>query len=126
MNLKRALPLLLVLSAFDVPAQGWPAKPIRAIVPVGAGSSTDIVHRLVLEQLSSQLGQQVVVENRVGAGGTIGAAAVAKSPPDGYTLLAHGSAHTIAPALYKGLPYDPARDFAAVAPIGISPSVLVG
>ena len=125
MNLKRALPLLLVLSAFDVPAQGWPAKPIRAIVPVGAGSSTDIVHRLVLEQLSSQLGQQVVVENRVGAGGTIGAAAVAKSPPDGYTLLAHGSAHTIAPALYKGLPYDPARDFAAVAPIGISPSVLV-
>ena len=125
MNLKRAFLLLLGLAAFDVPAQGWPAKPIRAIVPVGAGSSTDIVHRLVLEQLSSQLGQQVVVENRVGAGGTIGAAAVAKSPPDGYTLLAHGSAHTIAPALYKGLPYDPARDFAAVAPIGISPSVLV-
>jgi tripartite-type tricarboxylate transporter receptor subunit TctC len=125
MNLKRALPLLLALAAFDVPAQGWPAKPIRAVVPVGAGSSTDIVHRLVLEQLSSQLGQQVVVENRVGAGGTIGAAAVAKSPPDGYTLLAHGSAHTIAPALYKSLPYDPARDFVAVVPIGISPSVLV-
>ncbi|HEX6413276.1 MAG TPA: tripartite tricarboxylate transporter substrate-binding protein [Burkholderiales bacterium] len=115
----------LALAAFNVAAQGWPAKPIRAIVPVGAGSSTDIVHRLVLEQLSSQLGQAVIVENRVGAGGTIGAAAVAKAPPDGYTLLAHGAAHTIAPALYKNLVYHPARDFAAVAPIGISPAVLV-
>ena len=124
--MKRAsLVLIAALAAFEAPAQGWPAKPIRAIVPVGAGSSTDVVHRLVLEQLAAQLGQQVVVENRVGAGGTIGSAAVAKSPPDGYTLLAHGSAHTIAPALYKTLPYDPARDFAAVAPIGVSPSVLV-
>jgi tripartite-type tricarboxylate transporter receptor subunit TctC len=124
--MKRAsLVLIAALAAFEAPAQGWPAKPIRAIVPVGAGSSTDIVHRLVLEQLAAQLGQQVVVENRVGAGGTIGSAAVAKSPPDGYTLLAHGSAHTIAPALYKTLPYDPARDFAAVAPIGVSPAVLV-
>jgi len=120
-----SLVLLAAIAAFEAMAQGWPAKPIRAIVPVGAGSSTDIVHRLVLEQLSAQLGQPVVVENRVGAGGTIGSAAVAKSPPDGYTLLAHGSAHTIAPALYKALPYDPARDFAAVAPIGVSPAVLV-
>jgi len=124
--MKRAsLVLIAALAAFEAPAQGWPAKPIRAIVPVGAGSSTDIVHRLVLEQLSAQFGQQVVVENRVGAGGSIGSAAVAKSPPDGYTLLAHGSAHTIAPALYKTLPYDPVRDFAAVAPIGVSPAVLV-
>jgi len=117
--------LLLALAAVDVGAQSWPAKPIRVIVPVGAGSSTDIVHRLVLEQLSSQLGQPVVVENRVGAGGTIGSAAVARAQPDGYTLLAHGAAHTIAPALYKALPYHPARDFAAVAPVGSSPSVLV-
>ena len=123
--MKRTLTLLAAIAAFHASAQGWPTKPIRAIVPVGAGSSTDIVHRVVLEQLSSQLGQQVLVENRVGAGGTIGSAAVAKSPPDGYTLLAHGSAHTIAPALYKALPYDPARDFAAVAPIGVSPAVLV-
>jgi tripartite-type tricarboxylate transporter receptor subunit TctC len=123
--MKRALLLLLSLAAFDVSSQGWPAKPIRAIVPVGAGSSTDIVHRLVLEQLSAQLGQPIVVENRVGAGGTIGSGVVAKAQPDGYTLLAHGSAHTIAPALYRSLPYDPARDFAAVAPVGISPSVLV-
>jgi tripartite-type tricarboxylate transporter receptor subunit TctC len=123
--MKRAFLLLLALAAFNASAQGWPAKPIRAVVPVGAGSSTDIVHRLVLDQLSSQLGQPVVVENRVGAGGTIGAAAVAKAPADGYTLLAHGAAHTIAPALYKNLTYHPARDFVAVAPLGISPSVLV-
>jgi tripartite-type tricarboxylate transporter receptor subunit TctC len=123
---------LLAISAFalsllvlDAGAQAWPTKPLRAIVPVGAGSSTDIVHRFVLEQLSAQLGQPIVVENRVGAGGTIGSAVVARSEPDGYTILAHGSAHTIAPALYKSLPYHPARDFIAVVPVGISASVLV-
>jgi tripartite-type tricarboxylate transporter receptor subunit TctC len=94
-------------------------------VPVGAGSATDIVHRVVLEQLSVQLGQPIVVENRVGAGGTIGSAIVAKAASDGYTILAHGSAHTIAPALYKKLPYHPSRDFIAVVPVGISPLVLV-
>jgi len=115
----------LALHTLDASAQAWPTKPLRAIVPVGAGSSTDIVHRLVLEQVSAQLGQPIVVENRVGAGGTIGSALVAKAAPDGYTILAHGSAHTIAPALYKSLPYDPSRDFVAVVPVGISPSVLV-
>src|SRR6187401_2772761 len=121
--------VVLLMFVFLIPdaarAQAWPSKPIHAVVPVGAGSSTDIVHRLVLEQLATELGQPVVVENRTGAGGTIGTAFVAKAAPDGYTLLAHGSAHTIAPALYKSLPYDPARDFAAVAPVGISASVLV-
>jgi tripartite-type tricarboxylate transporter receptor subunit TctC len=120
--------LLVLALSFALPlayAQAWPAKPLRAIIPVGAGSSTDIVHRFVLEQLSTGLGQPIVVENRTGAGGTIGTAAVAKAEPDGYTLLAHGSAHTIAPALYKSLPYDPARDFVPVVAIGISPSVLV-
>ncbi|HWI98280.1 MAG TPA: tripartite tricarboxylate transporter substrate binding protein [Burkholderiales bacterium] len=124
--MKRLLLLLALASAQPaVHAAAWPAKPLRAIVPVGAGSSTDIVHRLVLEKLSAGLGQPIVVENRVGAGGTIGTAAVAKAEADGYTLLASGSAHTIAPALYKSLPYDPARDFAPVVPLGISPSVLV-
>jgi len=106
-------------------AQAWPSKPLHAIVPVGAGSSTDIVHRLVLQQLSVALGQPIVVENRPGAGGTIGTAAVARAEPDGYTLLANGAAHTIAPALYKALPYDAVRDFVPVVPIGSSPSVLV-
>lgn len=121
--------LMLVLAmSFVHPAahaQTWPAKPLRAVVPVGAGSSTDIVHRLVFEQLSTGLGQPIVVENRAGAGGTIGSAVVAKAQPDGYTILAHGSAHTIAPALYKSLPFDAVRDFVPVVPIGISPSVLV-
>lgn len=123
--MKRAIALFLALAAFDVSADAWPTKPLRAIVPVGAGSSTDIVHRIVLEQLSLQLGQSIVVENRLGAGGTIGTAVVAKAPPDGYTLLANGAAHTIAPSLYKNLPYDPVRDFVAVVPLGSSPAVLV-
>jgi len=117
--------LALSLFVHDVAAQAWPTRPLRAIVPVGAGSSTDIVHRVVLEQLAAQLGQPIVVENRVGAGGTIGSAVVAKSEPDGYTILAHGSALTIAPALYKSFPFLPTRDFIAVVPVGISPSVLV-
>ena len=127
----RRIHLLLVLAisfglvGINAKAQTWPAKPIKAIVPVGAGSTTDIIPRLVFEQLSAQLGQTIVVENRTGAGGTIGSNFVAKADPDGYTILAHGSAHTIAPALYPNLPYHPARDFSAVVPLGISPSVLV-
>lgn len=120
-----SLALALGFAQLAAHAQSWPAKPLHAVVPVGAGSSTDIVHRLVLQQLSAELGQPIVVENRTGAGGTIGTAAVAKAEPDGYTLLANGSAHTIAPALYKSLSYDPARDFIAVVPIGITSSVLV-
>jgi len=100
-------------------------KPLRAIVPVAAGSTTDIIPRVVFEQLSQQLGQSIVVENRAGAGGTIGTAFVAKADPDGYTILAHGSALTISPSLYSNLSYDPAHDFVAVVPLGISPSVLV-
>jgi tripartite-type tricarboxylate transporter receptor subunit TctC len=117
--------LLLAVAAMDVWAQAWPSKPLHAIVPVGAGSSTDIVHRIVLEQLSAQLGQPIVVENRIGAGGTIGTSVVAKAPPDGYMLLANGAAHTIAPSLYKNLPYEPVRDFVGVAPLGSTSSVLV-
>ena len=123
--MKRTVVLLFLLCAVEAFAQGWPARPIRAVVPVGVGSSTDIVHRVFLEQLAAQLGQPVVVENVIGAGGTIGSAAVARAEPDGYTLLAHGSAHTIAPALYRNLPYHPARDLAAVALLGSSPVVLV-
>jgi tripartite-type tricarboxylate transporter receptor subunit TctC len=115
----------LAFATTKVEAQTWPTKPLRAIVPVAAGSTTDIVPRVVFEQLSRQLGQKIIVENRSGAGGTTGAAFVAKADPDGYTLLAHGGAHTIAPALYPNLSYHPARDFAAVVPLGTSPNVLV-
>ena len=120
------LPVLgLGLATMEARAETWPTKPLRAIVPVGAGSTTDIIPRVVFEQLSAQLGQTIVVENRTGAGGTIGSAFVAKADPDGYTILAHGSALTISPSLYSNLGYDPARDFAAVVPFGITPSVLV-
>jgi tripartite-type tricarboxylate transporter receptor subunit TctC len=120
------LPVLgLGLATMEARAETWPTKPLRAIVPVGAGSTTDIIPRIVFEQLSARLGQGIVVENRVGAGGTIGSAYVAKADPDGYTVLAHGSALTISPALYPNLGYDPERDLIAVVPFGISPNVLV-
>jgi tripartite-type tricarboxylate transporter receptor subunit TctC len=120
------LPVLgLGLATMEARAEAWPTKPLKAIVPVGAGSTTDIIPRIVFEQLSARLGQGIVVENRVGAGGTIGSAYVAKADPDGYTVLAHGSALTISPALYPNLGYDPARDLIAVVPFGISPNVLV-
>lgn len=120
------LPMLgLGLATIEANAQAWPTRSIRAIVPYGAGSTTDIIPRLVFEQLSQQLGQSIVIENRAGAGGTIGASFVAKADPDGYILLVNSSAHTIAPSLYPNLGYDPAQDFAAVVPLGISPAVLV-
>ena len=118
-------PAFFVLAATSAGAQNWPTKSLQAIVPFAAGSSTDIIPRVVFERLSQQLGQTIVVENRAGAGGTLGAAFVAKSEPDGHTILASGAAHTIAPALYPKLNYHPARDFAAVVPFGISPNVLV-
>jgi tripartite-type tricarboxylate transporter receptor subunit TctC len=114
---------LASVSAVD--AETWPARPLRAIVPFGAGSTTDIIPRVVFEQLSSQLGHAIIVENRSGAGGTIGAGFVAKAEPDGYTLLANSNAHTIAPSLYPNLGYDPARDFAAVIALGTLAGVLV-
>jgi tripartite-type tricarboxylate transporter receptor subunit TctC len=117
--------LCLALAPFTAEAQTWPAKPLKVIVPIAAGSSVDLVARVVSEQLAAQLGQSVVVENRPGAGQTLGAAQVAKAEPDGYTLLVNSSAHTIAPALHPNLSYHPARDFAAVAPLGVTPFVLV-
>jgi tripartite-type tricarboxylate transporter receptor subunit TctC len=112
-------------SGAQTSAQPWPTKTLRAIVPYGAGSTTDIVPRVVFDQLSSQFGQTIIVENRPGAGGTIGSAFVAEANPDGYTLLVNSAAHAISPALYPHLSYDPARDFAAVIPLGVSPNVLV-
>jgi tripartite-type tricarboxylate transporter receptor subunit TctC len=106
-------------------ADDWPTKPIRVIVPLSAGSAADIIPRIVFEQLSAQLGQPIVVENKPGASGTIGARTVQMADSDGYTLLAHSSAHIIAPSTVANLPYDPIKDFAAVAPLGNLPNVLV-
>jgi tripartite-type tricarboxylate transporter receptor subunit TctC len=106
-------------------AQGWPTKPIRIIVPFTPGSGTDIIARTVSEKLSPQLGQPIVIENRPGAGGTIGGAIVAKSEPDGYTLFVHSSSYTVTPSTYKDLPYDTLRDLTGVVPLGLLPNVLV-
>ncbi len=106
-------------------AQAWPAKQIRAIIPVTPGSTIDIISRIVFEPLSRQLGHPIIMDNRAGAGTTIGSAAVARAEPDGYTLLVNSSAHAATPAIYPNAPYDTARDFAAVASLGSSPNVTV-
>jgi tripartite-type tricarboxylate transporter receptor subunit TctC len=103
----------------------WPSKPLHVISPIGAGSAADILARVFSEQLSLQLGEPVVVENRPGAGGTLGANAVAKAAPDGYTLLIHSNGHTIAPAVYPNLPYNAVSDFIAVSPLAYFPNVLL-
>ena len=115
----------LAAAAFAARAQQWPGKPIRAIVPFGAGSTIDVIGRIVLEPLAAALGQPIVVENRGGAGGSIGTAVVAKAEPDGYTLLIHASAHSAAPAAYPNAPYDAGRDLRGVAIFGVVPNVTV-
>jgi len=117
--------LVLLFCRGDALAQTWPSKPIRAIIPFAAGSATDVIPRVVFEPLSARLGQPIVVENRGGAGTTIGAALVAKAEADGYTLLATSSAHTLVPTVYPSAPYDTAADFAAAVSLGSSPNVLV-
>jgi tripartite-type tricarboxylate transporter receptor subunit TctC len=105
-------------------AQDWPkARQIRAMVPFAPGSTLDIIGRLVMDPLSRQIGQTIVIENRGGGGGSIGTAQLAKAAPDGYSLLIQASAHSAAPAAYPKLSYDPVRDFAAIVPFGIVPNV---
>jgi tripartite-type tricarboxylate transporter receptor subunit TctC len=106
-------------------AQSWPTKPIRVIVPLTAGSATDVIPRIVFEPVSAQLGQSMIVENRPGGGATIGVAAVAKADPDGYTVLVNSNSHTIAPAVHASLPYDVVKDFSGITPLGNVPNVLV-
>ena len=129
-RLLSAASLLLVATSWaQGPASGagadYPSKIIKIIVPFTAGSATDIMARIVGERLSASVGQAVVVENRPGAGGTLGAAQVAKSEPDGYTLLVVSTGHVVNPALYGNLPYDTVGDFAGVSPLAALPSVLV-
>jgi tripartite-type tricarboxylate transporter receptor subunit TctC len=106
-------------------AETWPARAIQVISPFSAGNATDIVARVVLDQVSRQLGQSFIIENRPGGGGSLGAAAVAKADPDGYTLLLSSSSMSSQVVLHKTLPYDPVRDFVSVVLFGIQPSVLV-
>jgi tripartite-type tricarboxylate transporter receptor subunit TctC len=122
---KLSLVFILVLTSL-AHAQTWPTRPLRLIVPTAPGGGTDFTGRLVAAKLSETLGQQVVVENRGGGGGSVGADNAAKATPDGYTLLLGSIAtHAVNPALYKKLPYDHIKDFAPVSLIGTVPNVLV-
>ena len=124
--MQRTLLLLAgLLVAGAAAAQGWPAKPIRLVVPFTAGSGTDIVARTVGDAMAKGLGQPIVIDNKPGAGGTIGAAQVAKSEPDGYTVLVHSSGHALNPAIYPNLPYDTLKDLTGVTPLAALPNVLV-
>jgi tripartite-type tricarboxylate transporter receptor subunit TctC len=106
-------------------AEDWPSRLIKAIIPFGAGSATDVVPRLLFDRLAAELGQSIVVENRAGAGGTLGTAMVVKAEPDGYTILADSSALTIAPAIFPNLTFDASRDLASVLMIGSSANVMI-
>src|ERR1700687_4109247 len=122
----RWLGIVALAVAVTANAQTYPTKPIRIIVPFAPGGNVDITARLVAPGLGDALGQPVVVENKPGAGGTIGADSVAKSAPDGYTLLmGSNSTFSVAPSLYPRNPYNPLKDFAPVASIAVAPFVLV-
>ncbi|MDQ0349435.1 Bug family tripartite tricarboxylate transporter substrate binding protein [Ancylobacter vacuolatus] len=115
-----------VFAAGTALAQDFPTRPVTLVIPFAAGGSTDLVGRLIAERMSAELGQSVVVENKGGAGGNLGAAQVAKATPDGYTILMGTVAtHALNPTLYKKMPYDPVTSFAPVSLLVIVPNVLV-
>jgi len=105
-------------------SQAWPTKRVTVVVPYAPGSATDLLPRTVLEHVSAKVGQPIIIENRPGGAGAIGAGAVAKAEPDGHTILVHSNALVTAPAI-QSMPYDPVRDFAGITPLGNVPLVLV-
>src|ERR1700709_961763 len=114
-----------LLFTFAAQAQEWPSHVIKATIPFGAGSATDVVPRLVFDRLSAELGQTIVVENRAGAGGTLGTGIIAKAEPDGHNILAHSSALTIAPAIFTNISYDVTKDLSSMLMIGYLPNVMI-
>jgi tripartite-type tricarboxylate transporter receptor subunit TctC len=127
--MRQSIRLICILFSFfaaaTARAEDWPSRLIKAIIPFGAGSATDVVPRLLFDRLAAELGQSIVVENRAGAGGTLGTAMVVKAEPDGYTILADSSALTIAPAIFPNLTFDASRDLASVLMIGSSANVMI-
>jgi tripartite-type tricarboxylate transporter receptor subunit TctC len=124
-SIRSILVLAIVFLPAAAQAETWPSRLIRATIPFGAGSAADVVPRLVFDRLAAELGQPIVIENRVGGGGTIGTAAVANGDPDGYSILATSSALTVAPALFPNLTYDTSKDLASVLMIGSSANVMI-
>ena len=106
-------------------AQAWPTKPIKVVVPLTAGSASDVMARIVFDEVSKQVGQPIVIENRPGAGNSIGMNAVAKADPDGYTILVNSSTHTVSPAVRATMPLDTANDLSAIIPLGNMPVVIL-
>lgn len=120
-----AIAALLPVTAPQAQSDSYPSKPISLIVPTGAGGGTDLVARVIQKSLSENLGQPVVVENKVGAGGIIGTMAVAKAQPDGYTLMVSANQFAMIPAIKKSVPFDPLNDFTPIASVGVMPTLLV-
>lgn len=120
-----ALPLLFSAAAAHAQPTPYPTKPIRLILPFPPGAPSDLVGRLVGQKLAEQLGENVIPDNRVGAGGNLGLGLVAKAPPDGYTLMVSSPSIALSPWLYRKLPYDPEKDFAPVAPLAIIENVML-
>ena len=116
---------LLAVSAVPAAAQNWPTKPVKVVIPLTAGSATDVMARIVFDEVARQVGQPFVIENRPGAGNSIGMNAVAKADPDGYTILANSSTHTVSPAVRATMPLDTANDLSAIIPLGNMPVVVL-
>ena len=114
-----------LLAALNAHSQIYPERPVRAVVPFPAGGGTDILARLLMQRMAERTGANFVIDNRAGAGGTIGTEIVAKAAPDGYTILVASSSHTINPSVFKKIGYDPARDFAPITMIASGPGLLV-
>src|SRR5580692_10134521 len=127
--MRRSIPLVVILSTLfavaAAQAEQWPSRLIKATIPFGAGSAADVVPRVVLDSLAAELGQSIVVENRPGAGGTLGTAMVVKADPDGYSILAQSSALAIAPAIYPKLTFDVARDLTSALMIVSGANVMI-
>jgi len=129
--MKLTLPAAMLVAAVSTLAppaalsQAYPVRTVRVIVPWPPGGANDVVGRIVAQRMTEQLGQQVIVENRGGASGTIGSDLVAKGPADGYTLMVHSATHVANPHLYKKLPYDTLRDFIGVTPLAVQVGMLV-
>src|ERR1700755_689196 len=117
--------VVLLVGAAPPPAEGYPTRPVRIIVGFPAGGPTDVIARIVAQKLSDSLGQQFVVENMPGAGGTTASGSVARATADGYTIMAISTGFMVNPSLYAKVPYDPIKDFAAVTLVASSPNVVV-
>ena len=125
MILTRILALAVAAVALQAGAQNYPARPVRAIIAFPAGSATDIIGRVITAKVSEIWGQQVVADNRGGAGGSIASALAAKAAPDGYTLIINSNAHVVNPSMFAKLPYDTLKDFVDIMPLVGQPNVMV-